>query len=178
MLYNYNIQDTMKSCADELVSAQIKLEREEGKNKTAKELLVRWEIENEELENKIDELQNQLKMFTKDDSKTAEKIKRMIEDELKRLEGLQMASAYKYDPKKLKVHLLPPRTAAPIDPETIEFRLLHPELIDFSLVGINVQQDGCDAQIYQQLQYPTFDDTKTTHYFKLQLSQTQTILIN
>ena len=95
-------------------------------------------------------------------------VKKMIEGELARLQELEFANQYKFDPNKLKVQVLPPRTKAPIDPEAIEFRFLHPELIDFSLVGIDA--DGCEGQIYQQLQYPEFNDDKTTEEFNLELN--------
>jgi len=144
------------------------LSREEKKNITATFLINQAEEDNEKLEDEIDELKLKLESMKNECGKYGGDIKKMIEDELTRLQELQFANEYKFDPNKLKVQVIPPRTKAPVDPETIEFRLLHPELIDFSLVGIDA--DGCDGQIYQQLQYPEFFNNKTTQEFNLELN--------
>lgn len=128
--------------------------------------------ENEELENRIKDLEGRLQNVaaTEPDIQRRERIKAQVLSELARLQELQSNMSYKYDPSKLRVHVLPPRSKPLEKEEDIEFRLIHPELLDFTLVGI--EDRGCDTQLYQQLQYPMFNDDSTTEEFNEKLNNT------
>ena len=139
----------------------------------AMELADKRDEENEQLENEMEALKQKLADSEKyggneNDESRKEKLKLQVQAELTRLQGLELNNPYKFDPSKLKVHVLPPRSKELEKDETVEFRLIHPDVIDFTLVGI--QEQGCDTQIYQQLQYPKFNEIESTEEFNTNLN--------
>ena len=141
----------------------------------AMKLADRRDEENEELETQMELLKQRLADLEKygpgdNDEARRERLKAQVQSELTRLQGLELNNPYKFDPTKLKVHVLPPRSKELEKDETVEFRLMHPDVIDFTLVGI--QEQGCDTQIYQQLQYPNFNEIESTEEFNTNLNNT------